>query len=88
LCVVVLIICSILCNRVIVIASTNRPFDLDEAVLRRLPRRIMVDLPDLNTRAEILRVTLSGNRLHSDVNLTALAAQLEGFTGSDIKEVF
>eukprot|EP01034_Spumella_vulgaris_P025302 gene25302-31742_t len=73
-------------DRVIVIASTNRPFDLDEAVLRRLPRRIMVDLPDLATRAEILRVTLKDNRMHSDVNLTALAVQLEGYTGSDIKE--
>jgi SpoVK/Ycf46/Vps4 family AAA+-type ATPase len=41
-------------DRVVVIASTNRPFDLDEAVLRRLPRRIMVDLPDTATRADIL----------------------------------
>lgn len=44
----------------VVIASTNRPFDLDEAVLRRLPRRILVDLPDLTTRREILQVTLAG----------------------------
>ena len=42
--------------RVVVIASTNRPFDLDEAVLRRLPRRVLVDLPDLTTRRDILQV--------------------------------
>jgi ATP-dependent 26S proteasome regulatory subunit len=74
-------------DRVVVIASTNRPFDLDEAVLRRLPRRIMVDLPDLHTRQEILAVTLMHNRLAPDVNLTTLAEQLDGFTGSDVKEV-
>lgn len=74
-------------DRVVVIASTNRPFDLDEAVLRRLPRRILVDLPDAGTREEILSVSLSSNRLSADVNLTRLAAQLEGYTGSDVKEV-
>ena len=74
-------------DRVVVIASTNRPFDLDEAVLRRLPRRIFVDLPDAETRQEILRVTLAQNRLAPDVNLTTIAADLEGYTGSDIKEV-
>jgi SpoVK/Ycf46/Vps4 family AAA+-type ATPase len=72
---------------VVVIASTNRPFDLDEAVLRRLPRRILVDLPDVITREEILRVTLSNNRIAKDVNFTSLAISLEGYTGSDIKEI-
>jgi SpoVK/Ycf46/Vps4 family AAA+-type ATPase len=74
-------------DRVVVIASTNRPFDLDEAVLRRLPRRIMVDLPDQQTRTDILRVTLSNNRLAPEVNLTKIGELLNGYTGSDIKEV-
>lgn len=74
-------------DRVVVIGSTNRPFDLDEAVLRRFPRRILVDLPDLETRREILEVTLSENRLGPDVNLTKIAERLEGYTGSDLKEV-
>lgn len=74
-------------DRVVVIGSTNRPFDLDEAVLRRFPRRILVDLPDLETRREILEVTLAENRLGADVNLTAIAERLEGYTGSDLKEV-
>jgi ATPase family AAA domain-containing protein 1 len=74
-------------DRVVVIGSTNRPFDLDEAVLRRFPRRILVDLPDLETRREILEVTLAENRLDPAVNLTQIAERLEGYTGSDIKEV-
>ena len=74
-------------DRVVVIGSTNRPFDLDEAVLRRFPRRILVDLPDLETRKEILEVTLAENRLAADVNLTAIAERLQGYTGSDLKEV-
>lgn len=69
------------------IASTNRPYDLDEAVLRRLPRRIMVDLPDRDTRRAVLEVSMAGNRVSPDVNFTAIADRLEGYTGSDIKEI-
>lgn len=74
-------------DRVVVIGSTNRPFDLDEAVLWQFPRRILVGLPDLETRQEILEVTLSKNQLGPDVNLTKIAERLQGYTGSDLKEV-
>lgn len=42
-------------DRVIVVASTNRPYALDQAVLRRMPRRILVDLPDQKTREDMLQ---------------------------------
>jgi SpoVK/Ycf46/Vps4 family AAA+-type ATPase len=45
---------------VTVIAATNRPFDLDNAALRRLPHRVLVNLPDQKARLDILRKTLNG----------------------------
>ena len=74
-------------DRIVVIGSTNRPCDLDEAVLRRFPRRVLVDLPDLKTRTEILEVTMQNNRVEPSLNFTQVAEKLEGYTGSDLKEV-
>jgi AAA+ superfamily predicted ATPase len=74
-------------ERVLVLAATNRPMDLDEAVLRRLPRRLLVDLPDASNRKKILKVLLEKEDLASCVSLDELGEMTEGFTGSDMKNL-
>uniref|UniRef100_D8PX12 AAA+ ATPase domain-containing protein n=1 Tax=Schizophyllum commune (strain H4-8 / FGSC 9210) TaxID=578458 RepID=D8PX12_SCHCM len=74
-------------DSVIVIGATNRPFDLDDAVLRRLPRRLLVDLPGEKERAEILKILLRDETLGEDVDVKALAKRTESFSGSDLKHL-
>ncbi|XP_048235175.1 uncharacterized protein LOC8265478 isoform X2 [Ricinus communis] len=74
-------------ERVLVLAATNRPFDLDEAVIRRLPRRLMVNLPDAPNREKILRVILAKEELSPDIDLEAVANMTEGYSGSDLKNL-
>ncbi|KAK7282029.1 hypothetical protein RIF29_10505 [Crotalaria pallida] len=74
-------------ERVLVLAATNRPYDLDEAVIRRLPRRLMVNLPDAPNRAKILKVILAKEDLCSDVDLEAIASMTDGYSGSDLKNL-
>ncbi|XP_020206299.1 uncharacterized protein LOC109791412 isoform X2 [Cajanus cajan] len=74
-------------ERVLVLAATNRPFDLDEAVIRRMPRRLMVNLPDAPNRAKILKVILSKEELSPDVDLDAVASMTDGYSGSDLKNL-
>ncbi|KAK6940965.1 ATPase, AAA-type, core [Dillenia turbinata] len=74
-------------ERVLVLAATNRPFDLDEAVIRRLPRRLMVNLPDAQNREKILRVILAKEEVASDVDLEAVANMTNGYSGSDLKNL-
>ncbi|KAJ2510626.1 hypothetical protein H4217_007781, partial [Coemansia sp. RSA 1939] len=73
--------------QVTVMAATNRPFDLDDAILRRLPRRILIDLPNAEERAKILAIHLQGEDLEQDVDLKALARRAESFSGSDLKNL-
>jgi hypothetical protein len=75
-------------KRVMVLGATNRPFDLDDAVLRRLPRRLLVDLPTLEDRKAILRILLRTETIADDVSIDDLAAKTDGFSGSDLKSEF
>ncbi|BBN12403.1 ATPase family AAA domain-containing protein 1 [Marchantia polymorpha subsp. ruderalis] len=74
-------------ERVLVLAATNRPFDLDEAVIRRFPRRLMIDLPDADNRSKILKVILAEEDVSPDFNTDELAAATDGYSGSDLKSL-
>ncbi len=76
-------------SSVITIVATNRPWDLDEAILSRMDLRILVDLPDEAARAEIFRVLLQGRgvTLASDVTPEKLAEATEHFSGRDIQRL-
>jgi cell division protease FtsH len=71
---------------VIVIAATNRPDILDEALLRpgRFDRRIILDRPDINGRTAILKIHSKGKPLTKSISLKALAKLTVGFSGADL----
>ena len=73
-------------TNIIVIAATNRPDILDPALLRpgRFDRRVVLDLPDINGRAAILRVHAGGKPLAQGVNLETISKQTPGFSGADL----
>ena len=73
----------------IVIGATNRPDDLDAALLRpgRFDRSVSVDRPDETGRAEILALHARGKPLAPDADLTAIARKAIGFTGADLENV-
>lgn len=74
--------------RVMVMAATNRPFALDDAVLRRLPRRILVDLPDSIARLRILQILLKSDKLDPSLSLELIAGPMTvNYSGSDLKNV-
>lgn len=72
---------------VTIMAATNRPFALDDAVLRRLPRRVLVDLPDASGRLSILRLLLKDDPLCGTVDLEYLSRLTEFYSGSDLKNL-
>jgi cell division protease FtsH len=76
-------------QQVIVIASTNRPDVLDPALLRpgRFDREIVIDLPDVKGRLEILKVHARNVKLGTDVDLNVLARATPTFSGADLAAI-
>jgi cell division protease FtsH len=73
-------------TQVIVLAATNRPDILDPALLRpgRFDRRVILDLPDINDREEILKIHARNKPLSKSVDLRQVAIRTPGFSGADL----
>lgn len=74
-------------DRILVLGATNRPGDIDPAILRRMPKRFAVALPDAEQRFKILSLMLKDTKLDPNISLRILASQTTGFSGSDLREL-
>jgi cell division protease FtsH len=74
---------------IIVVAATNRPDVLDPALLRpgRFDREVVIDLPDIKGREEILRVHLKKVKGSPDVDVSTLARSTPGYSGADLAAI-
>lgn len=77
-------------DKIIILAATNRPDVLDPALLRpgRFDRKVVINLPDIQEREDILRIHSRGKPLGDDVNLREVAERTPGFSGADLSNVF
>jgi len=76
-------------TNIIIIAATNRPDILDNALLRpgRFDRQIYVSTPDIKGREEILNVHAKGKQFEENVDLKVIAKRTSGFTGADLQNL-
>lgn len=74
-------------NTVIVMGATNRPQDLDKAILRRMPAQFHIAFPNVEQRIKILRLVLEHEHTADDVDFNHLAKLTNGFSGSDLREL-
>ncbi|KAM6944634.1 outer mitochondrial transmembrane helix translocase [Lycodopsis pacificus] len=74
-------------TQVMVMGATNRPQDVDPAILRRMPATFHVGLPNTRQRQDILRLILAGENLSNAINLKEIAEKTGGYSGSDLREL-
>ncbi|XP_053125949.1 outer mitochondrial transmembrane helix translocase-like isoform X3 [Hemicordylus capensis] len=73
--------------QVMVLGASNRPQDVDPAILRRMPTTFQIGLPTQRQRQDILRLILAGENMSNAVNLKELAEKTGGYSGSDLREL-
>jgi katanin p60 ATPase-containing subunit A1 len=71
-------------KNVMVLAASNFPWDLDEALRRRLEKRIYIPLPEPSDIKALLRINLKGVKLDDSIDLEALSARLHGYSPADV----
>lgn len=71
-----------------VIGATNKPWALDMPFVRRFQKRIVVPLPDYQARLEMTQIYSKNLRFSGDVDLSEIAKRMEGYSGSDIRDIF
>jgi len=74
-------------SSILVMGATNRPFDVDAAFLRRMPRRVFVGLPDYDARISVLEGMLRRVPLDINFDIHQVASNTRGYSPSDIREV-
>ncbi|XP_067620824.1 outer mitochondrial transmembrane helix translocase [Eurosta solidaginis] len=74
-------------STVIVMGATNRPQDLDKAIIRRMPAQFHIGLPTETQRLQILKLILETECVHNDVDYNRLAKLTNSFSGSDLREM-
>lgn len=77
-------------DKIIILAATNRPDVLDPALLRpgRFDRKVVISLPDIKEREDILSIHSRGKPLADNVKLREVAERTPGFSGADLENVF
>lgn len=74
-------------STIIVMGATNRPVDLDRAILRRMPAQFHIALPNAEQRRKILQLVLNTECIADDVDLNRLSKLTNNFSGSDLREL-
>ncbi|KAI9211281.1 hypothetical protein DS838_003846 [Geotrichum bryndzae] len=73
-------------GRILVLGATNRPNDIDDAILRRMPKRFPVKLPERAQRRRILEIMLKDAKVEPTFDIDEVATRTAGLSGSDIRE--